>query len=55
MSIGLVIYFAYSYNHSKLGIEEERGGDEGESDLQTADRGDARDRSGDGIDRLAGF
>ena len=31
MSIGLVIYFAYSYTHSKLGIEEERGGDEGES------------------------
>ncbi len=31
MSIGLVIYFAYSYNHSKLGIEEERGGDETES------------------------
>ena len=31
MSIGLVIYFAYSYDHSKLGIEEERGGDETES------------------------
>ncbi len=31
MAIGLVIYFAYSYNHSKLGIEEERGGDETES------------------------
>lgn len=31
MSIGLVIYFAYSYNHSKLGIEEQRGGDETES------------------------
>lgn len=31
MSIGLVIYFAYSYNHSKLGIEEERGGDETEA------------------------
>lgn len=27
MSIGLVIYFAYSYNHSKLGIEENREGD----------------------------
>lgn len=25
MSIGLVIYFAYSYTHSKLGQEEERG------------------------------
>lgn len=34
MSIGLVIYFAYSYNHSKLGIEEHRGGDEGESDYK---------------------
>jgi APA family basic amino acid/polyamine antiporter len=31
MAIGLVIYFAYSYNHSKLGIEDERGGDETES------------------------
>jgi len=31
MAIGLVIYFAYSYNHSHLGIEEERGGDETES------------------------
>ena len=31
MAIGLVIYFAYSYKHSKLGIEEERGGDETES------------------------
>ena len=31
MAIGLVIYFAYSYNHSKLGIDEERGGDETES------------------------
>ena len=28
MAIGLVIYFGYSYNHSKLGIEENRGGDE---------------------------
>ncbi|MFM9904528.1 MAG: amino acid permease [Pyrinomonadaceae bacterium] len=27
MAIGLVIYFAYSYNHSKLGLEEDRGGD----------------------------
>ena len=25
MSIGLVVYFAYSYSHSKLGREEERG------------------------------
>ena len=31
MSIGLVIYFAYSYDHSKLGSEEQRGGDETES------------------------
>jgi APA family basic amino acid/polyamine antiporter len=31
MAIGLVIYFAYSYNHSKLGIDEDRGGDETES------------------------
>ncbi|MGB7202371.1 MAG: amino acid permease [Pyrinomonadaceae bacterium] len=31
MAIGLVIYFAYSYNNSKLGIEEDRGGDETES------------------------
>ena len=31
MAIGLVIYFAYSYNHSKLGIEENRGGDETEA------------------------
>ena len=31
MSIGLVIYFAYSYNHSKIGIDENREGDEGES------------------------
>ena len=31
MSIGLVIYFAYSYNHSKLGIEENREGDITES------------------------
>ena len=30
MAIGLVIYFAYSYNNSKLGINEERGGDETE-------------------------
>ncbi|MFL6466648.1 MAG: amino acid permease [Pyrinomonadaceae bacterium] len=34
MAIGLVIYFAYSYNHSKLGIEEERGGDETESNYK---------------------
>lgn len=31
MSIGLVIYFAYSYDHSKLGIDEDRSGDETES------------------------
>jgi len=31
MAIGLVIYFAYSYNHSKLGINEDRAGDETES------------------------
>ena len=30
MAIGLVIYFAYSYNNSKLGINEDRGGDETE-------------------------
>jgi hypothetical protein len=29
-----VIYFAYSYNHSKLGIEEDRGGDETEAGYQ---------------------
>ncbi len=34
MAIGLVIYFAYSYTHSKLGIEEERGGDEVESNYK---------------------
>lgn len=34
MAIGLVIYFAYSYNNSKLGIEEERGGDETESNYK---------------------
>jgi APA family basic amino acid/polyamine antiporter len=34
MSIGLVIYFAYSYNHSKLGIEENREGDATESDYK---------------------
>ncbi|MEO6654991.1 MAG: amino acid permease [Pyrinomonadaceae bacterium] len=31
MAIGLVIYFAYSYNHSHLGIDEDRGGDVTES------------------------
>jgi APA family basic amino acid/polyamine antiporter len=31
MAIGLVIYFAYSYNHSHLGIDEDRGGDETEA------------------------
>lgn len=34
MAIGLVIYFAYSYSHSKLGIEEQRGGDEIESNYK---------------------
>ncbi|MEJ7625022.1 MAG: amino acid permease [Pyrinomonadaceae bacterium] len=34
MAIGLVIYFAYSYNHSHLGINEERGGDEVESNYK---------------------
>ncbi len=34
MAIGLVLYFAYSYTHSKLGIEEERGGDEVESNYK---------------------
>ncbi|MBK7932726.1 MAG: amino acid permease [Pyrinomonadaceae bacterium] len=34
MSIGLVIYFAYSYNHSKIGIDENREGDEGESNYK---------------------
>ncbi len=34
MAIGLVIYFAYSYSHSKLGIEEERGGDEVETNYK---------------------
>ncbi len=34
MSIGLVIYFAYSYDHSKLGKEEERGGDAAESNYK---------------------
>ncbi len=34
MSIGLVIYFAYSYNHSKIGIDEHREGDEGESNYK---------------------
>ena len=34
MAIGLVIYFAYSYNHSKLGSEENRGGDEMEANYK---------------------
>lgn len=34
MSIGLVIYFAYSYTHSKIGIDENREGDEGESNYK---------------------
>jgi hypothetical protein len=34
MSIGLVIYFAYSYTHSKIGLEEHREGDEGESNYK---------------------
>jgi len=34
MAIGLVLYFAYSYNHSKLGIDEDRGGDETESNYK---------------------
>jgi APA family basic amino acid/polyamine antiporter len=34
MAIGLVIYFAYSYDNSKLGREEERGGDEVESNYK---------------------
>ena len=34
MAIGLVIYFAYSYNHSKLGIDENRGGDEMEANYK---------------------
>ncbi|MGE3466844.1 MAG: amino acid permease [Pyrinomonadaceae bacterium] len=34
MSIGLVIYFAYSYSHSHLGREEDRSGDETESDYK---------------------
>ncbi len=34
MSIGLVIYFAYSYTHSKIGIDQDRSGDEGESNYK---------------------
>ncbi len=34
MSIGLVIYFAYSYTHSKIGIDEDRAGDETESNYK---------------------
>ena len=34
MAIGLVIYFAYSYNHSKLGIDENRGGDDFEANYK---------------------
>jgi basic amino acid/polyamine antiporter, APA family len=34
MAIGLVIYFAYSYTHSRLGINESRGGDEIETNYK---------------------
>jgi APA family basic amino acid/polyamine antiporter len=34
MAIGLVLYFAYSYSHSKLGIDEDRGGDEIETNYK---------------------
>jgi APA family basic amino acid/polyamine antiporter len=34
MSIGLVIYFAYSYTHSKIGIDDDRAGDETESNYK---------------------
>ncbi|HRI02492.1 MAG TPA: amino acid permease [Pyrinomonadaceae bacterium] len=34
MSIGLVIYFAYSYTHSKIGLDDNREGDEGESNYK---------------------
>jgi basic amino acid/polyamine antiporter, APA family len=34
MAIGLVIYFAYSYSNSKLGIDEDRGGDETETNYK---------------------
>ena len=34
MSIGLVIYFAYSFTHSKIGIDEDRGGDQTESNYK---------------------
>ncbi len=34
MSIGLVIYFAYSYTHSKIGIDDDRAGDEVESNYK---------------------
>lgn len=34
MSIGLVIYFAYSYTHSKIGIDDNREGDETESNYK---------------------
>jgi len=34
MAIGLVIYFWYSYDHSKLGIDDDRKGDEGETNYK---------------------
>ncbi|MBK6588403.1 MAG: amino acid permease [Acidobacteria bacterium] len=34
MSIGLVIYFAYSYTHSKIGLDPSREGDEVESNYK---------------------
>jgi APA family basic amino acid/polyamine antiporter len=34
MAIGLVIYFAYSFTHSKLGLEENRVGDETETNYK---------------------
>jgi hypothetical protein len=34
MSIGLVIYFAYSYSHSHIGREEDRSGNEIESNYK---------------------
>jgi APA family basic amino acid/polyamine antiporter len=34
MSIGLVIYFAYSYSHSHIGLEEDRSGNEIESNYK---------------------
>lgn len=34
MSIGLVIYFAYSYTHSKIGIDQDRSGDDTEANYK---------------------